>query len=169
MGSMTPQPVSLSPSVAHWGDTLILRGKNFSKRDDFNVAFDNINAVTLTKTDTLIKFIVPDDMLEKESSVSVKFDGKSTAVADPFQLLTPEIETVDPSHGAANATIYIYGKGFNQIHSEVFFGTTAASIFTRTHEYIRCTVPNGLPKGALVLKVHAGENSLDAQTSFTID
>lgn len=94
-GGLGPEIESFNPQVAGWGDTIKIRGKNFSDKIENNVVkFDQVNATIVSASDTLLMVIVPLDIATKQSTIGVTTAEKTFIDLQPFQIGAPVIKSL---------------------------------------------------------------------------
>jgi hypothetical protein len=114
LGSEAPIITDFEPKNATWGDTLTIKGKNFSWVKNANkVFFGNALANLVAnqdQNDTTIKAIVPLSLRDIESLLAVELAGnKSIFNQDTFILNTPKISSIFPEVAGWGDPISIFG------------------------------------------------------------
>ncbi|MFV0572429.1 MAG: IPT/TIG domain-containing protein [Xanthomarina gelatinilytica] len=112
-GSASPIIDLVEPQIAHIGDTITLKGQYFS--NDFAVRFEDVLAINLLESDTLIKTIVPFHYTREEpyNTISVKKETGEETVFSDFSMYTPVVNSVEPYYAHENDTITIIGNHFS--------------------------------------------------------
>ncbi|HTE32769.1 MAG TPA: IPT/TIG domain-containing protein, partial [Chryseolinea sp.] len=114
-----PSILSIAPLVGTWGTTVTITGENFGLNPPNNiVTFNGINAQVTSATSTELKVIVPETLIQKTSTISVKVltaDDQTVSFASPFILNAPTITDFNPKDGKSNTLITITGQNFSSI------------------------------------------------------
>lgn len=175
LGSKAPVISSYLPHTADWGDTLIIRGKNFTyKIYDIIVKLGTAPCPVLACTDTTISVTVPGTLKLSRSTVSLEMNGNvNVFIKDTFNLNPPLLYDYSPKSGFWGDTIYITGKDFR------FFKTNATDLLqlgsatcTRVgnvDEIIRFRVPDELSTASSQVKVNIGGFVLTSPVNFTLE
>jgi hypothetical protein len=141
------QPVTngIIPNIGYWGDTLILKGSNFStSTKNIKVLFGDKLANVLMATDTTIRCTVPENLFPKKTLVSMESNGIKAAITLEFTMLTPLITGFSPERAALGETVIISGKNFHPLihRNNVSIGDISASVIQATENELRIVVPN---------------------------
>lgn len=99
-----------SPANGYIGDTITLSGSFYAKTP--GVSFGNISAKVISNDGKTLKVIVPDDMENATTAISIMEEGQTVTSKTTFQLNAPVIESVSPKTAFLGQTIRIKGKGF---------------------------------------------------------
>ena len=167
LGSLAPTITGIEPLVASWGDTLQIFGKNFSlKPGENNVKLGTTPCPVISESDTLIRIIIPDNLLVTKVAVSVSFLGNTAIGAQQFNLSPPEVYDFSPKQGTHNTSISIWGKYFRPNATQVFIGNKTAQISFLTDTLIQAITPQGLGVGAHQIKVMVIDQMTSASQSF---
>ena len=109
-----PELTDFSPKKAFWGDTLKLKGKHFKSLN--SQAANNIFLGTLkcervgrSLTDTSISVIIPSELPNRFSDLSMKINGINLIAKQQFELLPPYF-TFAPKSGTWGSTITLIRK-----------------------------------------------------------
>ena len=166
-GGLGPEIKSFKPQVAGWGDTIKITGKNFSDNVNNNtVKFDQVKATIVSANDSVLRVIVPEQLLTQKSMIGVTTAEKTFLSMQPFLIGKPVIKTLAakvPFGGTLNVkTQNVNGKVAN------FYidGTLITSTQVSLNEY-NLVVPKTYNYGSHTLKITLfGEN---AEGSFHYD
>jgi hypothetical protein len=99
-----------SSANGYIGDTITLSGSFYAKTP--GVSFGNISAKVISNDGKTLKVIVPDDMENATTAISIMEEGQTVTSKTTFQLNAPVIESVSPKTAFLGQTIRIKGKGF---------------------------------------------------------
>ncbi|WP_435263687.1 IPT/TIG domain-containing protein [Tenacibaculum sp. nBUS_03] len=144
-GSTNPIIESITPSIAHLGDTIIIKGKNFS--NDFSVLFNKTKASILIKSDSLTKAIVPTypSGLRFSKITLEKTTGELDSV--DFKLYEPVVYSIDPKlvHGSDVLTFkgdhFDLRKNANKVRMMFHSNYTFLEIISSTRNELKVKAP----------------------------
>lgn len=144
-GSTNPVIESVIPSIAHLGDTIIIKGKNFS--NNFSVLFDKIKATVLIKSDSLTKAIVP--IYPSGLRFSKITLEKKTGELDSadFKLYEPIVNAISPKyvHGSDILTFkgdhFDLRKNVNKVRMMFHSNYTFLEIISSTRNELKVKAP----------------------------
>jgi len=123
MGSMGPEITGFSPERALCGDTILIRGRNFSWVRTFNIVrFNDVTAsVCEPVTDTVMKVVVPFTISSSENIVSVEIAGnRATYTQKKLIVDLPEIESFSPVEVHWGDTVEIFFRNLRQVENLYF-------------------------------------------------
>lgn len=113
-GSKPVEIIDFHPSAGHVLDTLYLSfSEDMGGVSDISVAFNNHPARIIGFDSELLKVIVPAELIDKESTITVKNNSAESIYENKFELLTPEITSFFPLEVAPGDTITINGFRFH--------------------------------------------------------
>jgi N-acetylneuraminic acid mutarotase len=113
-GSKPVDIVDFYPSAGHVLDTLFLSfSEDLGGISDISVTFNNYQANIIGFDSELLKVIVPAEIIDKESTITVRNKSAERIYEKKFELLTPEITSFFPMEVAPGDTITINGFGFH--------------------------------------------------------
>ncbi len=117
-GGKAPIINSFWPEKAYAGDTLIIRGKYFSNKNELNkVKFSNQSAEVFYSTDSLLKVIVP-VLIESVTAIIRLEVGDFIIQANKnFELSEPTIDSLFPERIMPGEVFFIKGKGLNTVNT----------------------------------------------------
>ncbi|GET22110.1 IPT/TIG domain-containing protein [Prolixibacter denitrificans] len=172
LGSKGPVVTSFSPETGSWGDTITIRGKNFSYVGYENtVKLGTIQALVTSASDTLLTIRVPEKLIEDKVNLSVSIFGNTSIAPNMFNYLVPEITKIEPLNGSFGDTITISGNNFtNDIrYNKVFFGNVSAIITSFSNKEIKVIVPGALNQTLSSIKLESTGHQLVYGTQFRLD
>lgn len=117
-GGKAPVINSFWPEKGFVGDTLLIRGKYFSSKNELNkVKFSNQSAEVFYSTDSLLKVIVP--AINESVTAIIKIEvGDLIVQSDKnFELSEPVIYNFFPEKIMPGEVFYIKGKGLNTVNA----------------------------------------------------
>jgi hypothetical protein len=98
-----------SPANGYIGDTITLTGAFYETPV---VSFGDVPAKVISKDSKALKVIVPDDIANAITAISVIVDGQTITSTASFHLNAPVIESISPTTAFLGQAIRIKGKGF---------------------------------------------------------
>lgn len=133
------------PKLGTWGDTITLKGKNFSYLIDHNhVYFKDIESSVINSTDSTIVCIVPEDISEKSVPISVKIADQLSQSKENFEFIVPEIESFYPMKAKFGDTIKLVCNNFDPIINKINFSGHQAEVIDFTETSVDVIVPISL-------------------------
>lgn len=166
-GGLGPEIKSFKPQVAGWGDTIKITGKNFSDNVNNNtVKFDQVKATIVSANDSVLRVIVPEQLLTQKSMIGVTTAEKTFLSMQPFLIGKPVIKTLAakvPFGGTLNVkTQNVNGKVANFYIDGSLIEATQVSL----NEY-NLLVPKSYNYGTHQLKINVFSES--TENSFHYD
>ena len=121
LGSGAPEVTGFTPHAAGWGDTVAVTGRKFSYRNITNKIYvDDKLCMPFYASDTLLRFVLPLEVVRPSSSLSVNLLGNVSTAADKLILINPELYGFNPFEGHWGDTITFTG------HHLAFLGNIAS-------------------------------------------
>ncbi len=113
-----PEVVGFAPEFGTWGDTIVLRGNNFSSNPtDNEVKMNDYSADILESSKDKITFKVPNELDSKSSAVTIEVNNLIEE-ASSFTLNDPVVESITPSELTdIDQSVTIRGANFNPIQA----------------------------------------------------
>jgi len=167
-----PSINNISPLVGTWGSTLTITGENFSNSITGNVVlFNTISATVISASPTEIKVTVPEGLLQKSSTISVRVfiaDDQTVVFPTPFMLTAPVITDMNPKDGKSNTLVTITGQNLNSNvnNHAVTFGTYTAEVISATPTSLVVKVPKGIDDSSVPVTVTLAEQSNTFSQNF---
>jgi hypothetical protein len=138
LGSLGPEITGFSPERVLCGDTVLIRGKNFSWVKTFNeVYFNDIKGVVCDPvTDTTLYAVVPFTTVEPEKAITVEIAGnRTTYPAKKLLVDLPSAELIGSSSGCWGDTVNLKLQNLKSIDGlKIFFGPLIVSPYEPPHE-----------------------------------
>jgi|WetSurMetagenome_2_1015567.scaffolds.fasta_scaffold00001_221 N-acetylneuraminic acid mutarotase len=163
-GSMAPVINDFTPDSARWGDTLIIKGTNFSYLPYSNqVYFNDIRCPTLKSTDSTIFVSISPYVSSYKNKIKVKIVEDSVIFGDKeFKLLSPAISSMSPINAFWQDTITMVVKNisFEQNPVTILIDSKTAAIYYESSDSIRIIIPNNLTKEINKVIVKVGLTNL---------
>ncbi len=171
LGSEAATIIDFFPKLGTWGDTINIKGKNFSYVAKNNhILFKDIDSEVLSSTDSTIKCIVPKGISDKSVSIYLKVSNQITEANDKFELKIPEIESFSPQKGTFGDKVEIIGNNFSSIKSNinVSFNGHEAEVLSSTENVITVIVPTTVDTQLNKVEVTLNLQSNIAKDQFEI-
>jgi N-acetylneuraminic acid mutarotase len=158
LGSKAPQIISIAPPEGTVGDTMTIKGKNFSFLNQNNkVTFNLLKAITVSSSDTLVQVVVP-DVTEPENKIVLNLAGNATEYPTPFRITTPVLESVTPQLTSFGDTLLLKGRYFSpEIKANrLFLGNVPAVLVSAGKNQLSFIVPANLNASVYALRLETG-------------
>lgn len=159
-----------------WGDTITIKGKNFSwlyyyNKVYFNQTMARYVAGTNPSNDSVLKVIVPDELVAPKANISIQLAGKTfTYTQDTLKLFFPDSIWYTPLIASWDEAVYI--KGFFPqsagVTYSVKFNNVAANIIGLSNQEIRVRVPQNLLSTQAIISVFNGYTTQTAKVPFNL-
>jgi hypothetical protein len=159
-GSEAPFVTAIAPSTATWGDTLEVKGINFSFNPEIvKVMFSGTPGDMTTLTPELIRVVIPVFTDTTRTALTITVGEESSESNQIFQLSPIEVSSISPTSVKSQTLVTVKGKNFlpsgNRIYlSGVLVALTAMPV-NRKNE-IQFLVPNTTQPGGTQLKIVSG-------------
>ena len=148
LGSKSPEFISFLPLKGTWGDTVRIKGRNFSYVAEKNsVLFGELAAKIISANDTLLTTLVPEAKnIDEAVNLRVSVVGNSSVSQELFRYLIPKITMIQPIEGTFGDTLTIKGENFTgqMKYNSVRFDDINAIIVSLSNTEIRFLVPEKL-------------------------
>ncbi|WP_347174995.1 IPT/TIG domain-containing protein [Polaribacter uvawellassae] len=161
-GSSAALILSLEPNSGVWGDTIQIKGKNFSYINSNNkVTFKDKVASVIKSNDSIITAVVPEGVNSKEVTVGLEIANRETYAATKFIIKSPTITSIAPLTATFGEEITITGDNFGlkPEFNKVYFGDVLAEVSASNKNSIKVIVPNDLELSFAPVKVQS--NAID--------
>lgn len=147
-GSNGPEIISIQPESGVWGDTVLIKGTNFSYQQKSNsVRFGEVEAQLISANDSLLITTVPFEQEVEKVNVSVTVTGNTATSSQQFNCQKPEIFSFSPFEATFNDTIEIKGRNLRVGKLfEIKFSTALASPVMVSPGLIKVIVPPSLQR-----------------------
>lgn len=172
LGSNAPIIEDFHPKTGVWGDTIFIKGSNFSYLEDNNkVKMGTINSQVISATDSTITIIVPSIKNNHTVQIAVSIKGNSTLSTDNFKYLIPKINSIIPTVGTFGDTITISGENFNRIekYNTVKISGLTAEIVSFSTSEIKFLVPDELTTSKNSMTLISSEEILPYHGFFLLN
>lgn len=169
-GSTPPVINSFSPIKGNWGDTIILKGGNFSRIAN-KVKFGNCDATSVSHSDSIIKVIVPSHFNGLKTNIFIETPDNTGSSKSEFEYLQPEVSDFSPSQATFGDTILIKGKKFNKNPQfiTVHLGSSILHPISSSDSLIKIIVPNNLTQSINQLIVTSDSIKTTANKNFQLN
>ncbi|MFS4455392.1 IPT/TIG domain-containing protein [Maribacter sp. 2304DJ31-5] len=156
---------------AHIGDTLRIKGSNFSSiSNKIKVLFDEEVGSVLESSDTLVKCIVPETLKRFNPKITLELYNKSDSFED-FSLFTPIIENISQEMVSIGDTLTVYGKHFDfeNNRNTIIIEEKQSEILFSSKDSITFVLPQSLSKSTNSLKLITQLQEVSSGVSFAIN
>ena len=178
--NIVDNPVQLNyfePSMAHQGDTLSLFGSFFNpyisydsfrhKGDENIVRFNNKKAKVVFASDGLLKVIVPVNLTETLSTISVEVRHTTSSFNDQFSLPQFRITDFEPKEGVMNQEVTLYcNTDLSGLTPVVRVGNKKAIITSQNNNQIKILIPGTLTHGHYSISLTVNNHNTSAPSPF---
>jgi len=171
LGSLAARIDDFHPKIGTWGDTISIKGENFSYKSTKNyILFKDIGSKVISSTDSIIKCIVPEGISDKSVPIFLKISSQLTEAKDKFELTVPEIESFSPKKATFNDKIEIIGENFNPIKNKniVSFSGHQAEVLSATKNKLTVIIPTSIDTQFNELKITMNMQSGIASELFEV-
>jgi IPT/TIG domain len=159
LGSKAPSIQELLPATGTWGDTIVLKGDNFGLASSLpEVLFETLKARVVSKTQTEIRCIVPENLTQNPAEVSINTFGTTSKALTKFSIKIPTIASISETLVSFEDTIKLAGDFIVNQKSrvQVLVGNSVAQIIDyKVNE--------------LLFKVPAALNSIENDISVVVN
>jgi len=171
LGSNAATIDGIYPDTGTWGDTILIKGKNFSYVKKKNqVFFKDFKSKIISTSDTIIKCLVPDGIVDESVPVYVDVSNQIAKSNADFHLTKPEIDSFLPLKGTFNDTIKIFGNNFSPIKDKniVSFSGHKAEVVESSKTTLSIIVPTSINTRLNKIEIKLNLQSDIAKESFEI-
>lgn len=175
LGSEAPEIYGFEPRNAAWGDTVYIRGKNFSNvTAQTSIYFGETklaaNEFVEKPNDSLIVASVPFGLSKKECAISVDVIGNSRQFNKyPFTLILPTLTDFSPKAARWGDSLTIVGTNiYNPILSIKIGSAAVTTIRHKGRSLVKFVLPDDLGKLENTLSMSFGEITLNATESLKL-
>lgn len=170
-GSLGATINSLEPNSGVWGDTINIKGKNFSYiKANNKVRFNDKESLIISSTDSVITCVVPPVENSKELSIVVEIANKETV--SPINLLInePQITSISSLTGTYRDELIITGNNFGKKdeYNKFYFGDVLASLEYINRNTLKVIVPDEIKSKTSELKLKSSSFSTVYNESFKL-
>lgn len=171
-GSLGPTIRSMQPNSGVYGDTIQIKGKNFSYLNASNkVFFKNLETKVVKSNDTIITCLVPNVENENKVDVTIEVLDKVAPTSINFNYNTPIINSISPLTGTFGDELTIKGSNFGiqPLNNIVKFGNVDAKITYSDKNTIKVLVPNGLENSSETIRIKKFNGFVDFNSIFKLN
>jgi IPT/TIG domain len=147
LGSKTPTIQDISPATGTWGDTIVLTGDNYGLTPIVpKVLFDTLTARVISKTQTEIRCIVPNNLTKNPSDISIITFGTTSKATTKFTLKSPTITNVSETLVSFEDTLTLAGNFIvsQKERVQVKVGSSIAQILDYKVSELKFKIPSTL-------------------------
>lgn len=165
-----PKIISVNPTAAIPGDTVVIKGTNLLNVSDIKFGTMEATSISTSKSDTSLLAIIPDSIAPGDVYVQVYYSNGTGYAATKFTVLAkpkiPTISAVNPLTALPGDSITITGINFSAV-SSVTFDSLSAHFTINDSTKLTVTVPSTI-KGAHPVITVSAPTGFDT-VSFTIN
>ncbi len=172
LGSLSPVITAFSPDTVVWGDTLKIRGKNFSWVASKNIVrLNQTECHVIASSDTMLLAIVKGTLSDAKVKISVELTGNS-ALFDKKDLFIkiPVITGFFPPKAKWQDTLTITGKnmiaGFNEYSAKI--GDLKCDVYLRKKDTLTVIVSSELVNASNEVKITINASEITVPDPFTL-
>lgn len=152
-------------------DTITISGKNFCKsqpdtRSQFllNGNFQNI----IFESDTLIKAVITPFIDKLKLSTGLRNCGVDTILPNIFKINPPQLDSISSKESYASENSFLFGKNIHSLISQLWIDNVEVQLNKSRLDIdkLEFTVPEGLPKGLLNLKLKVLDTIIERSEYF---
>lgn len=161
---------SVSPTQAVCGDTVVIKGENFSFTPVNNmVLFNNVEAIVLNSGPGELLVKVP-PAAEGQVKIAITVSGLRAKNMIDFTVMAPILTGFFPLSGTFGDTITLSGSNFcvDSLYSRVYFNNKRAQIVVMSRDHYKVIVPpeNNITPAEIQIKYF---NYFSYNEQFTLD
>jgi len=166
-GSKAPVIEKIEPTIAFWGDTIMITGENFDHSGNNNkVFFNQFEAEKLWGTMDTIYAIVPQKLNTMKSEVKVRIYGQQSENSKSFEIHSPLINSISKSEGQYPDTVVVEGDYFYGPHLKIVLSEDSCNIISVDKKKVSFVVPMIGNGGNYKLYVNQDNDKIVANGSF---
>jgi len=167
LGSEAPKISEITPTTGNMGDSVVIKGKNFSSKPEKNlVHFGQVEAAVFAASSDQLIVRVPESFDVASVPVSVSVYGNIAEASQHFQLSPPVITGFSPTEGYSGTYFQVTGNNFVSGHTKLFLGEKEIEIQSITSQRISTYLPFGLKSGENTVKVTVFDQPTIAKNTF---
>ncbi len=163
LGSQAPVIQGFYPQDGSLGDTILIKGKNFSYVENKVFFAENLSQI-VSATDTSLNVIVPDQIYKSDNTISVSVKNNTMEAEETFHILPPQLTELFPKSARTYDTIKIEGIFIGQKpeHVKVNFerdkilSPTRNDVISNSSNEISVVVPQKLKEDSKIWVTIAG-------------
>ncbi len=171
---LEPSIISVKPSMASFGDTIVIEGENFSFINESNgILVDATKALVISSSKNKIQFILPENINKSQNTLRFLVGGRKLTY-DYINILPPIINSISPNYISTfdNGQFELLGENFNSISNKnsVMINGIPATISSSSNNRILLDFPRALIPHVEVSVLDTVDISiqvLDQNTSIT--
>ena len=169
LGSLSPRITGFDPAIATWGDTLRVRGENFSFQAENNKGYlGEVLLKTVYASDSLLRFEIPAQTNEEVVDLAVEISGNRTVAEEKFSYIKPEITGLDRMEADYGDTLRIHVQNYHPDYLEVKFGDLSARVLAMLDGGLDVVIPTSLQEEEPVIVVESAGFS-DQISGFSLN
>jgi N-acetylneuraminic acid mutarotase len=149
---------SFSPTQLTFGDTLILKGNNFSRVKKYISALVfGVDGEVISSNGLVLKIKIPNELETNRSFINLTIAERTKKTQNAITLHPPQVQKFSPSSVTKDSRITIEGQFFNPLkdYNKVSINDVPLNIISSSPTSIVCSVPSGIKPGnyPLIVKI----------------
>lgn len=174
LGSGAPVITGFSPVSAGWGDTVKVTGRQFSHLNITNMVYiGELSCAPFYSSDTLLKFVLPMEVVKPQNSLSVSILGNVATAVGKLMLISPEFYDYSPAEGRWGDTITFTGHhlglmGYFPSDGMMLNGLVRSPVTRRSAGTVSFLIPGQLEAVSSTVSIGYGPFSYTFPRSLTL-
>ncbi len=174
LGSGAPVITGFSPVSAGWGDTVKVTGRQFSHLNVTNMVYiGELSCAPFYSSDTLLKFVLPMEVVKPQNSLSVSILGNVATAVEKLMLISPEFYDYSPAEGRWGDTITFTGHhlglmGYFPSDGMMLNGLVRSPVTRRSAGTVSFLIPGQLEAVSSTVSIGYGPFSYTFPRSLTL-
>lgn len=161
----------MTPKNGFVYDTITIKGRNFCKsysQFQNSLILSGVPHNVISESDTLIKAVISPFINSSTLKPVLKTCNLETALDETFSINAPVLDSISSKETYVGENLLIYGKNFHSYLSEVWINGTETKINKDRLDIdiLEVTIPKGLPKGLLDVKIKVLDKIIEAKNSY---
>lgn len=147
-GGIAPEIIKVEPLLVNFGDTIGIRGRDFSSWEGLNsVQFNQTVTIPIEYSDTLLKVVVPELRTTENIQLTVTSAGKSVTSAEKISIEKPVFTSIQPNPALPGDIITIYGDKLDNIESVRIGAVSVYQVLSKSESKLTFKLGTGESKG----------------------
>lgn len=169
MGGKEPEITGIEPLVGNINDTLVVIGKYFGTKNPV-VRINRIKAKVVQVSQDSIHVIIPSDLKQKTSELTLENLNQFLTAKDSFTLISPEFHDFVSKTGTYGDEVTIIGKNFAEMRAslQVHFHETPAEFEFIDDHTIKAIVPDRLDTAVCSISITMNNQKVKSGQYFSL-
>ncbi len=163
----SPMVYDIIPSLATWGDTVTITGKNFIfESNRMSISMEGYIVKVLPENDSTAHIIIPESLDVNSSCISIHYVDHVYHSVKKVWLHKPEVMSINRDSAYTGQTILISGKYFGKGLLTVYFNDIGVTIKNEKDTETNPVIPDGLPRGFIDVSVEVAGHRSEEKVGF---